>query len=120
VILHQLLTNQIPIFDSYGRLIWQFGQTGIPLEITNLINRMLRRNISERCSSFEEVLAEIEQSEKTSERSAGRGAWQDRTIKLLTKPRHARLLTLILLLILLAVAVIYFVIDRELVDSLFS
>lgn len=120
VILHQLLTNQTPIFDNYGRLIWQFDQTRIPLEITNLINRMLRRKISERCSSFEEVLSEIEQFEKTSERSSGRAAWQDRTIKLLTKPRRARILTLILLLSLLAVAVVYFVVDSELLDSLFS
>ncbi|MCK4657316.1 MAG: protein kinase, partial [candidate division Zixibacteria bacterium] len=120
VILHQLLTNKIPIFDSYGRLIWQFDQTGIPLEITSLINRMLCRNISERCSSFEEILAAIEQSEKTSERNIGRGVWQDMTIKLLSKPRHARPLTLILLLILVAVAVTCFIIDRELLDSLFS
>jgi serine/threonine-protein kinase len=120
VILHQLLTNQIPIFDSYGRLIWQSGQIGIPPEITNLVAKMLRRDTSERCCSFEEILAEIEQSEKTSERSKERGAWQARRIKLLRKPRRARLLTLILLLILVAVVVAFLVIDPELLHSLFA
>jgi hypothetical protein len=37
-----------------------------------------------------------------------------------TKPRRARPLTLILLLILVAFAAAYFVIDSELLDSLFS
>ena len=114
VILHQLVTNQIPTFDSFGRLVWRSGQTGIPLEIINLINKMLRRNISERCCSFEEVLAEIDLYEKGAEKSTG-----DRTLNLLSEPRRARLLTLILLLILAAVVVAYFVADPELLDSLF-
>ena len=113
------MTNQIPTFDSFGRPTWQSDQIGIPSAITNLTTKMLRRDSSERYSSFEEILAEIERFETISERGAVRTVWQIRTIKFLTGSRRARLLTLILLLILVAAVAAYVVVDPELLDRLF-
>ena len=119
VILYQLLTNRLPIFDNYGRLICQPSDMGIPLLITNLISKMLRKNISQRHSSFEEILAEIDQYEKDTKENIARTAAEDKTVIRKKRPNRFRILILLLLLVILSTLIIYHFNDTEILKSLF-
>jgi serine/threonine protein kinase len=63
VILHRLLTNTLPIFDSYLRLIWQDSYPKLPVSLKLLMMRMLRNGNQDRPQSFGEVLEEIDKCE---------------------------------------------------------
>jgi serine/threonine-protein kinase len=63
VILHCLLTNTLPIFDSYLRLIWQDNYPRLPVSLKMLMMRMLRNGIQDRPQSFGEALEEIDKCE---------------------------------------------------------
>jgi len=56
VVLHLLLIKKLPLFDTYGRLIWQPVDTTIPFDVRDLIHRMLKKSPKDRCQSFGEVL----------------------------------------------------------------
>jgi serine/threonine protein kinase len=59
VILHKMLTNQMPIFDTYLRLIWQDKYPRVPVSLKLILQKMLRNKIVDRYQSFSEVLADI-------------------------------------------------------------
>lgn len=64
VILYQLLTNRLPQFDSHDRLEWPPMDAEIPATVSELTDSMLRKKVFNRVSSFEEVLAKIDDCEE--------------------------------------------------------
>lgn len=100
IILHRLLTNQMPIFDSYLRLIWQDSYPKVPISLKMLIMQMLRNGLQERPRSFEEVMARIEESEK--EMSSSAAGYSDQKSSFIRKKGFRPAVIAILLLIALA------------------
>ena len=113
VILHKLLTNQMPIFDSYLRLIWHDKYPRVPVSLKLILQKMLRNKVVDRYQSLSEVISDINECDleipehKTNQRSKI-------TVKT-TKPKRVRqkslfrpLVVLILMIILLLEVIMIF------------
>ncbi len=64
LILHRILTNQMPIFDSYLRLIWHDTYPKIPISLKMLLMQMLRNGLRDRPQTFEDVIARIDEADR--------------------------------------------------------
>jgi len=62
-VLFLLLTGKVPRYDTGGNLIWQTDDHIPPLTISRLLDRMLRREASDRIESFEAVLETVDEFE---------------------------------------------------------
>lgn len=120
VLFHQILTNKLPIFDSYGKLVWQPDEVSIPMTISELIRGMLRRDISERVSSMGEVLSVIDKYEAETFRQNQAAADEDLTMKAQRKSNPIRIIVLLTLLIATLIVAAYILKDAGYLDSLFS
>jgi serine/threonine protein kinase len=106
VILHRLLTNHLPVFDSYLRLIWQDSYPKVPTSLKMLIMHMLRNGLQERPQSVEEVMVRLEESEKEMPSSADDS---DRKSTLtLKKGFRPAMLIILLLIALVALSLLIF------------
>ncbi len=118
VILHQLLTGRLPIFDTYGRLIWQPTDIDVPLKINELIHRMLRKNPAERCATFDDVIENIESWEAETRRERDRTRLQSNRDEQTGKGRKQLVLLVVFLVVAILAATAYFAWDAGLLDDI--
>jgi serine/threonine-protein kinase len=99
-ILHRLLTNQVPIFDSYLRLIWQESYPKLPISLKMLMSDMLRNGPGDRPKNFAAVLARLEECERDLEKlgKADTGDLPEISRKPLYRPKVVLALLIIVLM----------------------
>ncbi len=119
VILHQLLLNRRPEFDRYGRMLRQSGDAVIPEPVNDLLRKMLQKDPSRRYSSFDEVLADLEQIQTSSDTDSTELDAQNESVHS-THNRHTiRLLVLLVLLLAAVIAASLYLDDLGFIQNLF-
>jgi serine/threonine-protein kinase len=119
VILHQLLLNRRPKFDQYGRMLRQSGDAVIPEPVNDMLRKMLQKDPSRRHSSFDEVLADLEQIQTGPATDSTELDARNKSVHSAHNRHTVRLLVLLILLLAAVVAASLYFDDLGFMRDLF-
>ncbi len=124
VVLHEMLTGQIPFKGEYEKaiiysIINEEPQTvtalrsGIPLDLERIINKCLQKNPADRYQHADELIVDLHRLKKESEsKSKTSVRTEEKMLPGQSLFKSARLLTVAILLVLLLLVAGYFVISH--------
>lgn len=119
VILHQLLLNRRPEFDRYGRLLLNSEDVFVHEQVNDMLRKMLQRDPSQRHSSFDEVLADLEQIQANPHIDATECESSDEPVSSTNKRHTVQLLVLLAILLMAVVAASMYLDDLGFIRDLF-